>query len=301
MRSPIFLDNETQKQFDQQGFVVVKFIDEDQLDALNHLFNQFHATLPGSGFFSSSYSSDLKYKQEVSQAIVNVLEKSYQNTFTNYTPFGASFLVKMPSENSALAVHQDWTIVDETKHYALNCWIPLTSITESNGPLMVLPGSHFDNYATLRAPTLNFFFSHDEEEVMKRLQPIIPKLGEAIVLNQSLIHYSPPNNSKTVRKAITAGVKTANTPMWFHYKNRETEKIERFEMPEDFLISFENFMEDIFKPPNGKFVGEVNFKDNVIRGHELQSILDGFTNPKQANQTPGVLNRILKYFNFDKK
>lgn len=299
MRKPIFKNTETQKIFDKQGYVVVKLIDEVQLEALNSLFEEKHKDLPPSGFFASSYSPDKAYKDDVSNKIVEILKTSYEEVFENYQPFGASFLVKMPSEDSALAVHQDWTIVDEEENYALNCWIPLTKITKNNGPLMVLPGSHFDNFKTLRAPTLNFFFSHEEEKVMDKLVPVIPNLGEAIVLNQSLIHYSPPNHSKEVRRAITAGIKTKGTPMWFHYKNKETKAIERFLMPEDFLISFENFGVDIFEKPKGELLKQVEYDDRILSSSEVESILVKFSEKSGSLiKTKGFINNLKSIFRF---
>jgi len=300
MRQPIFKNIETQKTFDKQGYVVIKLVDENQLLALNNLFDEKHKDLPPSGFFASSYSPDKAYKDEVSNKIVEILKPTYDEVFENYQPFGASFLVKMPTEDSALAVHQDWTIVDEAKNYALNCWIPLTKITENNGPLMVLPGSHFDNYKTLRAPTLNFFFSHEEEKIMKQLIPLIPSIGEAVILNQSLIHYSPPNNSNEVRRAITAGVKTKGTPMWFHYKNKENNTIERFLMPEDFLISFENFGVDIFEKPKGEFLQSINYEDKILTGQEVDQILLKFKGEEKVQVEPkkGIFQNIKSFFRF---
>ena len=299
MRNPIFKNTEIQQKFDKQGFVVVPFVNENQVDKLENLFAEMHPELPQSGFFSSSYSTDKQYKTEVSNRIVEILEESYQNNFVDYQPFGASFLFKTPGNNSELAAHQDWTIVDETKHSALNCWIPLTAITKHNGPLMVLPGSHFDNHKTLRAPTIPFFFQNEDSFVTQQLIPVLPKRGEAVILNQSLIHYSPPNQSTSIRKALTAGVKSKGAPMWFHYLNKENGKVERYLMPEDFLISFDNFYEDIFKQPNGKFLEEVSFEINPLPSAEVKKLVEYFKTfgPQKATEK-GIYYKILKQFGF---
>ena len=54
MRKPIFKNTETQKTFDKQGYVVVKLIDELQLEALNSLFEEKHKDLPPSGFLPAA-------------------------------------------------------------------------------------------------------------------------------------------------------------------------------------------------------------------------------------------------------
>jgi hypothetical protein len=88
------------------------------------------------------------------------------------------------------------------------------------------------------------------------------KAGHAVILNQSIIHYSPPNNSDKIRKAVTAGIKSKGAPMIFHYKDHSIDSatIERFSMPEDFLIGFENFMKDISQRPKmGTSVGFIEY------------------------------------------
>ena len=253
--------------FDKQGFVTVPFIDESEVKQLNDLFDELHTDLPKEGFISGSYSPDMAYKQKASDAIVEVLNKHYERLFTEYQAFGAAFLFKMPSENSELGIHQDWTIVDEEKYVALNCWIPLTDINETNGGLQVVPGSHYPAYHTVRAPTVPFFFSGNEDAVVPLSVPFYVKAGEAVILNQSVIHYSPPNRSNKIRKAITAGVKSKGAPMQFHYKapDRGDNQLEAFIMPENFLISFDDFYKDIFERPKmGESTGYINYSSKVL-------------------------------------
>ena len=137
MSKRIFLNDEHQLLFDKQGFIVLPFISKDEVAQLNLLFDELHPNIKDGGFFSGSYSSDIDYKKKASNGIVKIFDRAYQEIFTNYTPFGAAFLYKVPGANSELAAHQDWTIVDETKHVALNCWVPLTNITLENGPITI--------------------------------------------------------------------------------------------------------------------------------------------------------------------
>lgn len=251
MAQRIFKDDAMQARFDKQGFLVVPFIDESEVKELNDLFDSLHPDLPKEGFVSGSYSQDFAYKKKASDEIVKIFSKHYERLFVDYQPFGAAFLFKMPSQNSELAIHQDWTIVDEEKYVALNCWVPLTDVNETNGALQIVPGSHYDAIKTLRAPTLPFFFSGNDDLVIEESVPMCVKAGEAVILNQSVIHYSRANRSNKIRKAITAGVKSKGTSMQFHYKDnsKNEDVIEVFEMPENFLISFKNFASDIFQRP----------------------------------------------------
>ena len=272
----IFKDESMQTLFDKQGFVIAQFIVPAEVKQLNDLFDELHPVLPAEGFISGSYSSDLAWKKKASNAIVEILSKQYERLFVNYQPFGAAFLFKMPSQNSELGVHQDWTIVDENKYVALNCWIPLTDINEINGGLHVLPGSHYPAYHTMRAPTVPFFFSGNEAAVIPETVPMYVKAGEAVILNQSVIHYSPPNRSDKIRKAITAGVKSAGAPMKFHYKapDKNDGKLEAFVMPEDFLISFDDFYKNIFERPKlGESAGYIDYTSPVLPKQDVLNLI----------------------------
>jgi ectoine hydroxylase-related dioxygenase (phytanoyl-CoA dioxygenase family) len=269
----IFQNPEHQALFERQGYITLPFLSEEQIAELDHYFDDTHPQLPESGFVSDSYSGDFELKKKASDKIVSVFQPSYERYFQNYTPFGGSYLYKIPSEDSELVLHQDWTIVDEERYVALNVWVPLCDIHADNGPLMVLPGSHYPSFPVLRAPTLPFFFTGNEEVVMKNLVPVHVKAGEAVVLNQSLVHYSPPNRSSHIRKAITAGVKTKGAPMVFHYYDQKkgAAEVEAFAQEDDFLIRFDNFFEDIFKRPKiGKSLGVKPYRVPKLEAASLQ-------------------------------
>jgi hypothetical protein len=103
------------------------------------------------------------------------------------------------------------------------------------------------------------------DSVLKDSMPTNAKAGEAVILNQSLIHYSTPNLVDDIRIAITSGIKTKNAPMIFHYKN-EKKQIERYEMPEDFLLDFDDFSKNIYeRPKNGEFIDILDEGNKIIK------------------------------------
>lgn len=276
---PIFRHPEHQKDFETKGFVMVPFLDAEQIAYLDKAFDELHPELPTGGFISGSYFPDYEYKKKASDIISEVFKPSYERIFKNYTDFGGSFLFKMPSENSDLVLHQDWAIVDEHRAVAINCWVPLCDTNVNNGTLMVLPGAHNYHYHVHRAPTLNFFFTGNEDMVMKHLIPTNAKAGEAVILNQSLVHYSPPNKSGKIRKAITAGVKTQDEPMKFYFLNPEkgNAKLDVYAMDEDFLIKFEDFGKDIFEvPKHGRYVETIDYTLPQPEREKLEKLILGF-------------------------
>jgi hypothetical protein len=290
---PIFRDEKLQRLFDKQGFVVVPFLDPEEIAQLDKIFDTLHPELPsGVGFVSGSYSNDFEYKKKASDAIIHIYRRHFDRLFQNYQTFGAAFLYKQPSDHSELGVHQDWTIVDEHQFVALNCWVPLTDINENNGALYVLPGSQFPKKNTLRSPTIPFFFSGNENDVIRETIPFYIKAGQAVILNQSVIHFSPPNRSDRIRKAITAGVKTKDAPMLFHYKNEEG-KVIQYKMPEDFLIRFENFATSIFQEPVlGEKISDQVYENPILEKAELQTVIRKLKKEAQ----PSFLEKITQLF-----
>ncbi len=302
MAKRIFKDAAQQELFDRQGFIVLPFITAEEISELNRLFDELHPDISASGFFSGSYSSDFDYKKKVSDAIVRIFARAYEELFIDYTPFGGAFLYKVPGANSELAAHQDWTIVDEKEHVALNCWVPLQDITPDNGPIMILPGSHYDNYNIIRAPTLPFFWQSHEDMVKRELLPMIVPAGTAVILNQSVIHYSPDNRSDKVRRAITAGVKSRGAQMRFHYRIPGQDQLEVFEMDDDFLISFRNFAADIGQRPYlGRSVGTIPYTLPQPDTATLEALLAcmktsaGFTPAHSTSEPSGWLERLRSF------
>jgi hypothetical protein len=272
----IFLDASKQELFNKQGFLVCDFLTLEEVKYLSDLFHQWHPVLPQSRFMSDSYSPDLSMKRKTSEQITKVFLPHFQQLFKDFTPFGSSFLYKTPGKESSLAPHQDWTIVDETRALALNVWVPLCDTNEHNGTLQILPGSH-RHILPLRAPTLPFFFSGSEDLLMPYFIPLVVKAGQAVILNQRLVHYSAPNHSDSVRIAITSGVKTKGAPMVFYYKDPEKppDLLARFRQEDDFLISFRNFYEDIRKRPYlGEFIEEITYSLPRYEGEALTTLLD---------------------------
>ncbi len=259
MIPPIFKDKVLQEAFEEQGFVKIPLLSKEDIQLLTDLFYKFHGNLQENTFGASSFIHNKAEKHIIRDTLYPVFLPYFEKLLKDYTYFGSSYLYKTKGKNSDLAPHQDWTIVDEKKYVAINIWTPLIDTTEQNGTLYVLPGSQAQKFFTLRAPTIPFHFQNKMQKVLRNSIPTNAKAGEAVILNQSLIHYSSPNMADDIRIAITSGIKSKGAPMLFHYKTKKN-KIERYEMPEDFLLDFDDFVKDIYeRPKNGRFTGEIEY------------------------------------------
>lgn len=163
------------------------------------------------------------------------------------------FLIKPPSLNSALKIHQDASIIDETTNYGMYCWLPLQDTNIGNGTMHLVPRSHLlmNERRSLNVP---WAYEKHSKTIQKYLIPINLKKGQVLIYDNSLIHYSPKNNSDNVRIAISCAILPINYQLIHHFKDEKTPKgkMEAYLVNEQFWIE-----EDIFSRPSKayKFLG----------------------------------------------
>lgn len=292
MPPAIFKNKQHQKTFEEEGYLKLTLLEPKDVDLLHSLFQKYFPE-PSKDFYSTSFNNDFTLKKEVSQAIGEIITPRLELLFINYTWFGSAFLSKGDGPRSEMPMHQDWSIVDETKFYALNIWTPLQDTNEHNGTLQVIPGSHLWQ-DQVRAPTLPFYYNGYQTQLQSKLQCVNVMATEAIVLNQAVIHSSKPNTTKNLRIAITTGIKTKGAPMLFHYwdKNNPTQ-IEAFYQEDDFLIRFTNFHQSIYERPSiGKSLGLKSFNLGNPTTEDVQKCLRK-SNPGKGKNT--FAGKLLKW------
>ena len=200
------------------------------------------------------------------------MQRGLENYFFDYRVHCGSFIVKGNDEKSVLKMHQDMTLVDESIYTGINIWIPLVDLTKENGAIEVLPRSH-RLFKTYRGASLPDIYNGIEESVHKVMQPLYLKAGQAIIFDQSIIHYSPANKSNNTRPVINTFIthKNAGIQICYWDKIRKNE-IEIFEQEPDFMVNFQNFGHDIFSRPSiGRSIGYAPFDFPKITNQLLES------------------------------
>ena len=272
---PLLRDDDLWRSLQHAGCIRVPLLPPSAIEQLLQAFADFHPTLPASGFVSSTYSPDLRYKQAVSDCITDIVRPYLDSMFQNHRILGAAFLYKMPGPQSALPLHQDWTVVDEDRFIATNVWMPLVDADVANGTLHVMPGSH-RVMRGIRAPTLPFCYSGHEALMQQHMRAVPTNAGQAVVINQATAHYSPANLRDTVRPAVTVGVVSAPAPLRFYYRDsqRHDQRLEMFEQHDDFFLRFDNFHRDIFlRPKVGHAVAELDYPDPTRSAEAVEALI----------------------------
>lgn len=269
MIKALFRDSELQQQFDRDGFVILDFSSAEVVREIGTKFYSLFPT-PPDGFSSAAEIADDNVKQKLFLEMDTALNKSMGAIFANYKKLGSTFLCKAPGERGHLGAHQDWTVVDETQYASATVWIPTQDVDERNGALRVLPGSHrfFDKY---RNNTIPFSYRGSEQILWDNMMTVPMKAGQAFVLNHALIHGSAINRTDKERLVIVYGITSEDARLVFYYKNNKAnDRIEKFEMPDDFFLRYHNIGE---RPLFGHKVDEFDYPVPVVSGEDIYKMI----------------------------
>lgn len=258
---PAFFRNESiQKDFEENGYVVVDFYNTDEIHKLNNFFNSL-TDIPKNGFFPTTFFQNKEIRDKVDQFVVKTGKRSIETIFKDIKIVHGSFIIKNSDKKSELRLHQDMSLVDESKYAGVNIWVPLIDLTTKNGALYVLPKSH-RIFPTYRGASIPNIYDKSINFIKQYLKPLYLKAGQAVIFDQSIIHYSPSNLSDKIR--ITTNIfitqKEAVYRMYYNDKTKTDEPIEIFEQEDDFMSKFMQFGYDIYaRPEIGKSIGFTNY------------------------------------------
>ena len=112
--SRIFKNVALQRELDEEGFVVVPFYTPEEI---KHLCDFYYSITSENkeGFQPTTYFEDNAYRLKASEEIRAIGKSHIEEYLENFKIFMGSYIVKHADNNSELGVHQDMTLVDESK------------------------------------------------------------------------------------------------------------------------------------------------------------------------------------------
>lgn len=281
----VFSDDVLQKEFEEKGYVIVDFYTNEEVALLLNLYRELHPK-DEKGFFPSTFSKNKNYRITADEEIRKVGARSISNLLQDVKVVCGSFIVKSPGKDSLMDVHQDMTLVDESEFTGINIWCPLVDLTENNGLLYALPGSH-RIFPTFRGASLPTIYRDVYDTVKKYSTPLYLKAGKAVIFDQSILHWSKPNLSNELRPVtnIYFTHKDARFQICYYNESANKDKVEVFEQDESFMTDFEQFGENIYdRPKIGKSLGFFEYNFPVLTnelldekyGDRMQKVDQGF-------------------------
>lgn len=263
----IFCNENNQRQFDTDGYVIIPFLSEKEVSVLKILYAEVIRQIPLS-FHSTSFITDDVLKQKINQEVEKIYCKKTESLFHDIKKLGSSFLTKPTGVTGAMPVHQDWTIVDEEKFYSATIWVPLHDVNEDNGAIRVLPGSHRFS-KTLRSSNVPNEFDGVSGLISAQMKTLNMKAGEAFIFNHALLHASSLNQTSSPRIALTYGLVPSVADLFIYLKN-EKGRLEKYSMPDDMFHKYTNIGS---VPSCGKKIAEFDFEAKPVTEIQLQKMM----------------------------
>jgi hypothetical protein len=192
------------------GFAIVALLDPDELarirrDVRDLGFGADDGTgfpVPRSRMRISISQGDAETSARIFDALAPLLREATCRILREYALLRIGIFDKLP-RGAAIEPHQHATIVDESKYRSLTMWVPLGDTTVEMGTLHVVPASHDLTHDLRPKNHVRDRFARVSRKVVARHStPVALGAGEAVVFDDRLIHWSPPNRSSRIRTAL---------------------------------------------------------------------------------------------------
>ena len=299
----IFKNSELQNQFEKDGFVVLPLLESGDVNKLlDYYKNQDFDNKIEAGFHISLDNQNQDLVKEVGSKIKEVLVPKTTDLLDDCKVFTASYVIKESGLQNIVPPHQDWTFVDESQFCSATIWTALVDVTEKNGALGVIRGSHklFNHKRSSPSPQSKSPLSDHIFTLFPFVEVIEMKAGESLIFNNSLIHASPPNLSDQARIAVGIGITQSEAQLNHFYQNPTSGKLEEYAVDENFYTWFNNKrLSDLFdeeKSPEGLIkLGEIERSVPNLSKDQMERLvrqLDGV----EYNQP--FMERLAKLFDY---
>ena len=210
------LKQNVQNQFNELGYVILRNVISDE--ELSIVYDEYLEIQENNDFVvNDKFESSGNFKSvELQKRIFIFIQDLMNKVAPRFADLsncdigdGGAFFIKPNTDKSRLEPHQDSTVIDENKEYAIFVWIPLCNITKNNGALYVLPKSHLWGN-TYRSQHIPWAFRNIHKQLWEYMEPIYLNKGDIVLFDSSIIHASEKNNSDTYRIAFCGALLPKN-------------------------------------------------------------------------------------------
>ena len=292
----VMKDDQLEARFQRDGYVEIPFITPEEVAALKQ---QFYDTLPnsggqitagetgveGAGFITYDFTfidKNIEYKKEVFRIITEYFKPHVEKWLADYKPIIANYIRKK-TDTGEVPLHQNWAFADERKVCTVSIWCPLVDSFVENGTLQVVPGSH-KRFGEIRGPMIPWELDGIKNEIISDyLVPMNLKAGNAVVLDDSIVHYSAINKTNDLRLAIQLILIPEEVPSIHYHMNpsQSMEDVNVLEVDHDFYMQFNPWKQ----PEGAKVVRQFKYQPRAINIQEFNKRMKGprIDQPKPKN------------------
>ena len=256
--------------------VMSKSVMDEFLKQSKVLIREHSSRFPKGELFNFINAS-LDLKRASNELVKNYLnEELIKHLDLNYVDlYPVSHIIK-PFGTKGQIWHQDSAVVNETKDFSLNAWMPFKKSSMINGCLWIIPGTHqLTNYKR------QFGFNPIEGSFLKNLRkymkPVIVEKGDVLLFYRNVIHGSSINWTPFRRIAAESLIVSKNAQFVnFHREDAlQKNKIIEFKVSVEHFLK-ENPKEDFYSKSTPYTLHEDEAKEQIIQkiNKELKDIIN---------------------------
>jgi hypothetical protein len=271
MLKPVFKSEELQTVFERDGYVVARqLLPHSVVKELRQLYFKYEKEHCGDklGMHSTAHTNNYDILREIHQSIENITVEYADRYLRDYKFYLGNFLVKESRKDSLFDLHQDWTCVDEPDYCSFNFWMDLEGMSQANGRLFFVKGSHHLRPGLLRfAPTCPTPWNQIQSIAPQFYTYLDTQPGDVVFLNNATLHGSVINASGKNRIAAVLGAYSADAPLLHYYlePGAPLNKIERHIVTTESLIAMPRGQ----RPPNSIFDGYFSYDTPDVTPQEF--------------------------------
>ena len=285
---PVLKDEKLQAQFERDGYVRMKFLNEQQIKRLRDFYEEVRqeheAAIREKCLYSTSDTGNPDLLNRVDKVVKEVMVEQIEKHFKNYQLLVSNYLIKHDGDDTDMSPHQDLLFVNEPLQTSFNVWVPLQDTGKNGGHLRILKGSQYIHYYPRVAPTYPWPFQALAPLITNLSTPVYTTLGDCIVLNHAVIHGSAKNTTGQPRVAAIVAMCSAPADVfYYHMPTGGHNQIDKYLMPAEGF----NYIGEGGKPKMGTLVESLNYsfpplsKEEFLKWHKERAGLNIFNHVRR--------------------
>ncbi len=234
----VFTDSKMEAAFSSDGFAIMPVLGSGQVQELADIYEMTVASQSGRSF-THTHFLDVSERRRIHVEVLNKFGNLLLHHLNDYEAVYGFFLGKKGGKEGVIRVHQDMTLVDESRFRGLTAWCALSDTSVENGCFHIVRESHLFSKNVRGADDLTMPYESIKDEIETRFsEPVELKAGEVIFFDHRLWHYSPMNTTDRERIAVACVFIPREAEMC-HYTRTGTGSITKFTVPRDFPLTYE--------------------------------------------------------------
>lgn len=222
------------QELNEKGYTVLPFLSETEINRLRQIYDQIDTSSSAGRYTSLEHASE-EQRLFTRDELWKVIQPKWDSLFTNYKLPILQFFVKKKNSSGDIDFHTDTSLIlNQAIEPNYGIWIPLIDVTEENGAMIVVPGSHqwYDGIIAGPWPFYPYL-----EQIRKKSRALSMNAGDMLVFDTRLIHSSAHNQSSADRISIVARAVNRLSRLYSFEWQETSGKIRLYQEKDDFYYS----------------------------------------------------------------